>query len=531
MGQRTLVPDAGEVVLHELRCNGGGRLVMVLRSAGAESRCPTCGRSSQRVHSRYARHLSDLPWEGIPVRIELRVRRFFCTVDDCGQRIFTERLPNTVQKHGRRTCRLSTALNRITLALGGSAGARLAEQLGILASGSTLLRGLRKKADAVPFLSPRVVGIDDWAWRKGQRYGTIFCDLERGRVIDLLPDRSTESTAAWLRAHPGVEIVSRDRASLYAEAAARAAPHAIQIADRWHLLRNLSEALTNVLTPHHRMMAEAARAVWKPPQSEAIEISSDDREPTRAEHGKRQRRDRRTVRYESVMTLVRSGKSQSEISRMLDIDRRTIRRWTHAAGFPERKPAFRTSSVEQFRSYLDQRWEQGCHNASQLWREIRELGFQGMHGTVRNWIRQHHGAKTARLRGRPAVPPTPRVSPRQTAWQILKECPSSKPYLDELFRLSPEIASAASIAREFFRIIRQRDLAAWPQWRQSALTSSLASFARHLCRDEAAVRAALEFAWSNGPVEGNVHRLKLIKRSMYGRANFDLLRLRVLSAA
>ena len=145
------------------------------------------------------------------------------------------------------------------MALGGSAGSRLAEQLGILTNGSTLLRGLRKETSASSSQPLRVVGIDDWAWRKGQRYGTIFCDLERGKVIDLLPDRSAESTAAWLRAHPGIEIVSRDRASLYAEAATKAAPQAVQVADRWHLLRNLSEALVEALAPHHRLLTELAR--------------------------------------------------------------------------------------------------------------------------------------------------------------------------------------------------------------------------------------------------------------------------------
>ena len=220
MGERTLVPDAGEVVLHELKTDGQNRLVMVLRSVGEDSRCPACGQPSRRVHSRYKRQLNDLPWEGIPVRIELRVRRFFCTEDNCAQHVFTERLPNTVARHSRRTCRLSVALDRITLALGGSAGSRLAEQLGILTNGSTLLRGLRKRTSALSSKPLRVVGIDDWAWRKGQRYGTIFCDLERGTVIDLLPDRSAESTAAWLRAHPGIEIVSRDRASRWSPAAA-----------------------------------------------------------------------------------------------------------------------------------------------------------------------------------------------------------------------------------------------------------------------------------------------------------------------
>jgi|SRR5450756_1599677 len=174
---------------------------------------------------------------GVPVRIELRVRRFLCKSDGCSQRIFTERFPNTVGRHARRTYRLSSALDRIALARGGSAGARLAQQLGIVADGSALLRGLRQRTRPFPSSSPRVLGIDDWAWRKGQRYGTILRHLERGEAIDLLPDRSVDSTATWLRAHPGIERVSRDRASLYPEAASKAAPHVFQVADWWHLLR------------------------------------------------------------------------------------------------------------------------------------------------------------------------------------------------------------------------------------------------------------------------------------------------------
>ena len=508
-----------------------GRLVMVLRSAGEECCCPACGQASRRVHSRYSRQLSDLPWEGIPIKIELRVRRFFCGVEDCGQRIFTERLPNTVRRYGRRTCRLSAALEQVTLALGGAAGSRLAEQLGIVASGSTLLRGLRQKAETVVSVSPRVVGIDDWAWRKGQRYGTILCDLERGRVIDLLPDRSAESTAAWLRGHPGIEIVSRDRASLYAEAAAKAVPHAIQVADRWHLLRNLSEALTGALAPHHRLMTEAARAVSKKPEAPLAEKSAVVApNTTRADRAKRRSRERRAARYESVIEQVHNGLSQAEISRTLGIDRRTIRRWTRAGDLPERRPVSRTSSVDPYRQYLDRRWQEGCRNASQLWREMRERGFTGRPGVVRNWIRKQHGSPASRFHREPVGPP-PRVSPRHTAWQILKQCESSRPYLDELYRRSSEIATCANLAQEFFRIVRQRDIAAWRNWPEEARHSPLASFAKHLCRDEAAVRAALEYNWSNGPVEGNVHRLKLIKRSMYGRAKFDLLRLRVLQTA
>ena len=197
---------------------------------------------------------------GLPVVILLDVRKFFCAEESCRQKIFTERLPGTVIRYARRSCRSSEALKWLTLALGGRAGARLACPLGLLASRSTLLRELHHPAAVAPIITPRVLGIDDWAWKKGHRYGTILCDLEKHRVIDLLPNREAASVTKWLRQHPGVEIVSRDRGGIYAEAARKGAPRAIQVADRWHLLRNLSEALRHALAPHHRLLSQAARA-------------------------------------------------------------------------------------------------------------------------------------------------------------------------------------------------------------------------------------------------------------------------------
>jgi transposase len=533
MERRTLVPDAGEVVLDHLRIEGNCRLVMVLRAAGEACCCPVCQQESRRVHSRYKRRLRDLPWEGIPVRIELRVRRFFCDGEDCGQQIFTERLPNTVKKYARRTCRLSASLEQITLALGGSAGSRLAQQLGILASGSTLLRQLRRKVIAPSARAPRVLGIDDWAWRKGHRYGTILCDLERGKVVDLLPDRSSESTAQWLRTHPGTEIVSRDRASLYAQAATAAVPHAVQVADRWHLLHNLSEALVSALIPHHRLMVEAAQASTSRPEAAAnLAVLPSDMAKLNSRSQKMQQHNRelRLASYEEVMEQVGKGATQHEIAHDCGLGIRTIRRWIRARGFPERRPADRRSTVDQHCEYLEQRWNEGCHNATQLWRELRARGFTGQCPIVRTWIRRRYGSRSSRTGQEPSLHSPPRISPRQTAWALLKQPESTQSYLEELCRRSSEIAICASVAREFVRIVRQRDAVAWKNWKEGAKTSLLASFAKHLCMDEAAVLAALQHPWSNGPVEGHVHRLKLIKRSMYGRAKFDLLRLRVVNA-
>jgi len=530
MARRTLVPDAGEVVLEHLKLDGPDLLVMVLRAAAQSQTCPVCRRGSTRIHSRYLRHLSDLPWQGIPVRIELRARRFFCDTDGCRQRIFTERLPGTVKRYGRRTLRLSELLSQVGMALGGAAGVRLAHQFGIETSEPTLLRQLRSSHAERATPAPRVVGIDDWAWRKGHRYGTILCDLERGRVIDMLADRSSASTEQWMRRHPGIEIISRDRASLYAEAAARALPHAVQIADRWHLLKNLSEALTNALAPHHRILNEAAQALQPelpfPPPEEVCNSAV----RHRLEAARQRNRERRRNRYEAVMEQLRQGSSQAATSRILGIDRRTVRRWSRSHGFPERRPGQRRSCVDRYRTYLSHRWEDGCRNATQLWRELREQGFDGQRKIVYNWLRQHLGPVRNGVDVRLCTR-VPRASPRHTAWLILKNPEEGRPYLDELFLRSTEVAASAAVAREFVRMIRDRDAAAWQPWLASALRSPLAGFARHLRRDEAAVLAALKTHWSNGPVEGHVHRLKLIKRSMYGRAHFDLLRIRVLGLA
>jgi hypothetical protein len=197
--------------------------------------------------------------QGGAIQMQLRTCRAFSTCDRCRRKIFTERLPGTVARYARRSCRSGDALRWLTLALGGRAGARLACRLGLLASRSTLLRELHHQAFAAPAEAPRVLGIDDWAWKKGHRYGTILCDLEKRKVVDLLPDRESDTVAAWLRQHPGTEIVSRDRGGIYAEATRKGAPQAVQVADRWHLLRNLSEALRHALAPHHRLFSQAAR--------------------------------------------------------------------------------------------------------------------------------------------------------------------------------------------------------------------------------------------------------------------------------
>lgn len=252
----------------------GPGVVIHLRTRRPRVSCPECGTSTHRVHSRYTRMLADLPWHGSAVKVVLQTRRFFCFTSVCSRRIFAERLPETAAHYARRTLRLSTALDAISLALGGEAGARLAGRLGMTVSADTLLRRLLAGTPAAPTVAPRVLAVDDWAWRKGQVYGTILMDLEARCPVDLLPDRTADTLARWLLQHPGVEIVARDRSTEYSRAIREAAPHVREVADRWHLLHNLRQALERFFSAsyarlkQHMSTAEPVPPVsgWVPPR-------------------------------------------------------------------------------------------------------------------------------------------------------------------------------------------------------------------------------------------------------------------------
>jgi transposase len=525
MNRGILIPSSVEVELVCLRQQAGAVLVE-LRAHQSSSSCPSCGRRSFRVHSRYRRTIADLPWEGVPVKIWLGARKFFCDEDRCSRRIFTEQLPETVARFSRRSCRSREALSSIALALGGRAGARLARKLGLLASGSTLLRELRKRARPPASPAPRVIGIDEWAWKKRHRYGTILCDLERGRVIDLLPNRSTETVAAWLSQHPSVEVVSRDRASSFADAIARGAPKAVQVADRWHLLNNLLETLVRSLEPHRHTMSEVARQMVckssSPPPPPEVEAA-----PTAALRRTMEKREHRLMIYQELTRLLAAGHTQSEASRQLGVGLRTVQRWLACGVFPERKHRVFPSIVDSYGPHLEKRYAEGCRNITLLWQELTERGFEGQSCTVRSWLRQRFGSPKKGKATLTAKRPIP-TGHQRIAWLMLKAQLGRNRYLKALYEASPTIAQIAHTARDLFDIIRRRDAAAWPGWLEAAANSPYARFARHLRRDKHAIAAALQLPWSNGIVEGQIHRLKLLKRQMYGRASFDLLRLRVL---
>jgi len=557
-----LCPAPLELQLDEIRF-AAPELIVTATARRRVVACPKCGHPSTRVHSRYRRTLADLPWHGLRVHLDVHVRRFFCDVPDCRRRIFTERLPKTTASYARRTARASSALEAIGLALGGRAGARLAAMLGLAGAPAKILSAIRAgeyeadRSGSPVAAAPRVLGVDDWAWRKGQRYGTILVDLERHRVIDLLPDREPDTLVAWLEAHPGAEFISRDRAGGYADAATRGAPEAVQIADRFHLLRNITDITQRVIERHHTevqavgldavrrrpVLSKRGGSVSSAPSNAASDVPV---KASLAEQQKLARHARRRLRYDEAIALRANGASVASIHRALGLSRKTITRWMRAGEFPERQAGPRKQTLlTPHAEYLAKRWCGGCHNVTELWRNLRnERGFRGGLTTVTAWARTYLREPDGTI---------PNISPdtsqeqrtitraiavhpgtRRAAW-LLTAAPErlkapERRYIEAVCAASPGLATVHALAMDFRRMLDMHDPNALGQWLDAAEHTEIRSLGASFRRDRNAVLAAILFPWSNGQVEGQVNRLKLIKRTMYGRAGFSLLRRRVVAA-
>jgi transposase len=506
------------------------QLVLEAHATSSSANCPLCHKSSSRRHSTYERQLADLPWQGCPVELRLRVRRFRCVNNACPRRVFAERLPEVTVPMARRTSRLRAIQQDLGRALGGEPGSRLACQLAMPLSPDTLLRLIRA-IHLKPIELPRVLGVDDFAFRRGQHYGTILCDLERGCPIDLLPDRQAETLAAWLKEHPGVEIVARDRAGAYADGIRQGAPDATQVADRFHLLCNCSDALKEVFNRKHHAVRHAFEA------GASAEEPTTSLEPlpapaSQTEERVRDRTQQRQVRYEEVARLHATGMPIVGIARALGMGRKSVGRWLKAGQAPTHRKSGRPKQIDRYKDYLERRWQDGCHNAAQLWRELRDQGFSGKAAIVRLWATQRRRdlAVGSAAVSRPAVPvPTSRQATKLVLADATKLDEAERKLVATLIDAAPAITQAVNIARAFGRMIRQHAAEALDTWITTARGSALRGFADSIARDHAAVSAALTLPWSTGSVEGRINKLKLVKRQMYGRANFDLLRQRVLA--
>jgi transposase len=515
-------------------------LVIVASLDQASAACPSCEAPSSHVHSRYERTLGDLPCQGQPVTLRVKVRRFRCPTPLCPRRTFAERLAGIAQPLARRTCRLGEQQRHVGLALGGQAGARLAAKLAMPTSPDTLLRLVRQRDPATPSLPPpRVLAVDDWAWRRGHRYGTVLVDLERNRVVDLLPDRQAETLATWLRQHPGVAVIARDRAGAYADGARQGAPDAVQVADRWHLLRNLGDAV-QALADRHGSALRCAAQITAGTQAAAIAgpaVPPPDipvpRPPTQAQRTSQAAFARRQARYEEAARLQADGVSLSRIAALLGAERKTVRGWLrrgHAAHWS--KPQ-RGGVLVPHAAFLDRRWTQGCRNAAQLWRELVALGFRGRPSTVRKWARQRRPTEPHPAKGPASVWQLP--ARRRVAHLLMADAATlgetERAFITRLLDAEPALAEALAVAKRLHRVLRRDASESLADVLAAAEGTSLAHFAAHLQHDVEAVQAALELPWTTSPAEGQINRIKMLKRTMYGRAGFDLLRARVLHAA
>jgi transposase len=407
-----LLPDLPGFSIEQITL--ADRVITVLaQSQTRRASCAVCASLSSRVHSQYERTLSDLPWSGRTVRLVIRVRRFFCQQLTRPRKTFVEAIPAVAERYARRTIRLKEVLERLALALGGEQSSRLTAVLQMRCSPDTLLRLLRRLPDE-PFEPPRVVSLDDWAWRRGHRYGTLICDLERHRRLDLLPDREAASVAAWLKRYPSIEIISRDRSDTYATAARLGAPQALQVADRWHLLKNLSEALQRCFSRHlstHRKQ-QLKELLEDPPvlQSKRTPYLSPLQEQTAQLH-----RAERLARYEQAVALRKQGLSHQAIAERVGVGHSTVQRWIEAGTFPERNRREQASQLDLYLPFIRERWEAGCHNMARIYRELGTKGYKGSYESVRNVIiTLRQGDRHAPLRSDPPL------SSCQVVWLFLR---------------------------------------------------------------------------------------------------------------
>jgi transposase len=548
----TILPDLSDLIIEQVSITK--EVTVTVRAASPMAPCPCCGTVSQRVQSRYTRTLRDLPASGRPVHLIVRVRRFFCQESTCVRKIFAERFPSLTMPRVKFTLRLQEALQDVGFALGGEAGARLGKKLSVPGSPDTILR-LVKGAELSIASTPRIVGIDDWSWKRRLRYGTLICDLESGKPIDVLPDRSVEVVSAWFEKHPNVEIVSRDRSSEYATAIKKGAPQALQVADRWHMGKNLADSVETLLA---RCRAEIRRAlqVQAMPEQEREETEPVPEEGKRPPRGRlvklaqEGRRAQKLDRYTQVIELHHQGLSATDIASRVGIGERTAYRWLGNGSFPEAKRRRRRPSlIDPYERYVLRWWQEGNRNGAQLYRELTSRGYTGSPKAMYNYLTtlqtpQSHASTSSPSKPQESksIPSSPTLlenfSAQRATWLFLcqpdKLSETQQEELTLIKQASPSAEAAYRLAQAFMQMIWQHtgeQLDTWLSSVEASYLPELKSFAKGIQQDKAAVFAGLTLPWSSGPLEGHVNRLKLIKRSMYGRAKLPLLRARVLHMA
>lgn len=486
------IEDAGEVIVVHA-CTRGGAV-----------RCPTCGTLTGHVHAFHERVPADVPVDGRRVLVRVTVRRMRCRAQGCARQTFREQVPGVLERYQRRTVRLSGQLRGVVRELAGRASARLLPVMGIAAGKDTAVRALL--GIALPERTvPRVLGIDDFALRRSRQYATVLIDADSGVRIDVLPGRGASVVTGWLCSHPGVEIVCRDGSNTYAQAVRNADPAVQQVADRWHLWHGLAEAAAKEVAAHSVCWAGATGVQDGPRACTNLE------------------------RWHQVHDLLKQGHGLLECSRRLNLSLNTVKRYARASEPTrmQRVPKYRPTLVDPYRDHLRQRRaDQPGVPVTQLLAEIRALGYPGSANLLTRYLNQ----------GR-AEDKQQHLSPRRAA-RLLLTRPANltdrqRERLHHITAACPEIAAVRDLVAAFAALLtpEQNNPARLRAWMDSARSTDLPhvhSFVRGLNQDFDAVSAALSTPHHNGRTEGVNTRTKMIKRQMYGRAGFELLRHRIL---
>jgi transposase len=494
--------------------------------------CPVCHAPSRHLHSHYQRCVRDLSISGKQVTLALCCRKFFCEQENCPRKIFAQQSSNQLKPYAWRLERVNQQVLAIGLEMGSKPGARICGQTGLPISASTILRVV-KKAPVREVAPPTVLGVDDFAFRKREAYGTILVDLEKRQPVDLLPDREGETLEKWLTQHPGVAIVSRDRSSVYAHAISQACPEAIQVADRWHLLQNLGENTARYLDMQRTLLKEAALEVSNPPvPPESVTNVATPAVSTPTETiGVAQPLEKRQIVFEQVKQLQTQQYGFKTIARHLGISRNTVRKYFNLQTFVP-KTHQRHSNLLEYEAYLRQRWQEGEHCVKLLLKEIKPMGYNGSYTILAQLLSDY--PKDTRLNSLPAARKGANLAGRSLSIALCQPAEKweekDKPLLTKLLEKSPLLRQLWELNLAFKDMMARKKGEYLENWCESASQHSFfKSFVQGIRQDFEAVRQAMTSQWSNGQTEGQVNRLKNIKRQMYGRASFELLRIRVLA--
>ncbi|MGH3914186.1 MAG: ISL3 family transposase [Pseudonocardiaceae bacterium] len=505
--------------------------------------CAGCGQNSARVHSRYERRVADAALAGRRVVICLRVRRFVCRTQDCRVKTFVEQVEGLTERYGRPTVLLREMVIVIGVALAGRAGSRLAAGLGLSAGRNVLLclvGGLLDPEVGVVV----VLGVDDFALRRNRRYGTVLIDMDTPRPVDVLADRKADTFADWWGEHPGTEVICRDRAGAYAEAAERGAPRAVQVADRWHLWHSLGEQVEKTVAAHHGCLRERESQQQTPPETPAsasaaaadvaetvdlVAVAEAVHATGRANSGLVARS---TARFEQVQALKAQGKGIKPSMRELGLAQETVRKFSRAASVEEvtaTSRAGRPSVPDEFKPSLHERFNAEITNLSAFFQEIGEQGYRGSRGTVADYLAPLRAVGAAPA-PKPAAPKVRHVA----SWMLhhpedLDE--DQHLQLTQVRTACSHLDATANHVTEFAKILTNQGGERLNEWMNTVEADELPPlhrFVHGLRHDYDAVLNGLTLPHNSGAVKSNINHIKMIKRQMYGRANFDLLRKRIL---